>query len=161
MARMKRPISFTLNGSPVTVAIEETVTLLEALRGLGLTSPRYGCGAGECGTCAVLIDGEDKPSCSVPAGTMEGRDIVTVEGIDTPDAPHAIQHAFLEKQAGQCGYCLSGLVVGAKALLDTNPSPTRQEIARALSWHLCRCGIHNRIIDAILLAAERLREGGR
>lgn len=88
---MKRPISFTLNGDPVTVAIEETVTLLEALRGLGLTSPRYGCGAGECGTCAVLIDGEDKPSCSVAAGTMEGRDIVTVEGIGTPDAPHPIQ----------------------------------------------------------------------
>lgn len=157
---MKRAISITLNGEPVTVETEETATLLDTLRGeLGLTSPRFGCGAGDCGTCAVIIDGEDQASCMVEIGHVGGKSIVTVEGIGTPDAPHPIQEAFLEKQAGQCGYCLSGLVIGAKALLDKNPDPDRRAIVEALSWHLCRCGVHNRIIDAIQLAAQRIKEG--
>ncbi len=107
----------------------------------GLTSPRFGCGAGECGTCAVIIDGEDRASCSVEIGNVAGRAITTVEGIGTAQAPHPLQTAFIEKQAGQCGYCLSGLIVGAKVLLDRNPSPTRADVAAALAWHLCRCGV--------------------
>ena len=156
---MKRQISITLNGTLVTIDVEETASLLDVLRGeLGLTGPRYGCGAGDCGTCAVIIDGEDKAACSVEIGHVEGAAITTVEGIGTMDTPHPIQTALLETQAGQCGYCLSGLIVGAKALLDTNPSPSRAEITAALSWHLCRCGIHNRVIEAIQLASQRMKE---
>jgi nicotinate dehydrogenase subunit A len=120
---------------------------------------RYGCGAEQCGSCAVLIDGEDKPSCAVEVGTLAGRAITTVEGLGAPDRPHPLQTAFMDKQAGQCGYCLSGILVGAKALLDRNPDPSRAEIAAALDWHLCRCGAHNRIMDAVALAAERMRDG--
>ncbi len=159
---MNRTIKIILNGAPIALEVEDTTSLLDVLRSeLRLTSPRYGCGAGECGTCAVLIDGADRASCSVEIGHVDGTCITTVEGIGTPEAPHAIQLALLEKQAGQCGYCLSGLIVGAKALLDRNRSPTRRDIAEALSWHLCRCGIHNRVIDAVQLAAQRLREGAR
>jgi nicotinate dehydrogenase subunit A len=157
---MKRSISFTLNDAAVTVETEETASLLDLLRDeLGLTSPRFGCGAGECGTCAVIIDGEDRASCMVEAGNVQGRTVVTIEGIGNADAPHPLQTAFIEKQAGQCGYCLSGLIVGAKALLDRNPSPSRDEIAKALAWHLCRCGVHNRVIEAIELASQRMNEG--
>jgi nicotinate dehydrogenase subunit A len=157
---MKRSISFTLNDAAVTVETEETASLLDVLRDeLGLTSPRFGCGAGECGTCAVIIDGEDRASCMVEAGNVQGRTVVTIEGIGNADAPHPLQTAFIEKQAGQCGYCLSGLIVGAKALLDRNPSPSRDEIAKALAWHLCRCGVHNRVIEAIELASQRMNEG--
>lgn len=157
---MKRPISINLNGGQVTVEVEETASLLDVLREeLGLTGPRFGCGAGDCGTCAVIIDGEDKAACSVEIGNVEGSEITTVEGIGTMEAPHPIQTALLETQAGQCGYCLSGLIVGARALLDKNPSPTRADITEALAWHLCRCGIHNRVIDAIQLASRRMQEG--
>ena len=92
------------------------------------------------------------------AAAAEGRQVLTVEGLGTPERPHPLQTAFLELQAGHCGYCLSGILVGAKALLDRNPDPSRQEIAQALSWHLCRCGAHNRILDAVALAARRMRE---
>ncbi len=159
---MIREISIRLNGAPLTLEAEETASLLDVLRNqLGLTSPRFGCGVGECGTCAVIIDGADRASCSVEIGNVAGREITTVEGIGTARAPHPLQTAFIEKQAGQCGFCLSGLIVGAKVLLDRNPSPTRADIATALAWHLCRCGVHNRVIDAVLLASQRMREGAR
>jgi len=159
---VNRTISIELNGVPTRVTTDETATLLDVLRNeLGLTSPRFGCGVGECGTCAVIVDGEDRPSCMLEIGHVDGRRITTVEGIGTRDSPHPIQLAFLEKQAGQCGYCLSGLIVGAKALLDRNPTPSRRDIAGALAWHLCRCGVHNRVIDAIQLAAQRINEGAR
>ena len=155
---MLREIRLIVNGVARTVEADERETLLDVLRNrLGLTGPRFGCGAEQCGSCSVLIDGEDKPSCAVEAGTLENRKIVTVEGLGTPQEPHPLQTAFIEKQAGQCGYCLSGILVGAKALLDRNPSPTRAEIADALAWHLCRCGTHNRILDAVALAAERMK----
>lgn len=148
-----------VNGASVTVDAEETASLLDVLRNdLGLTSPKFGCGAGECGTCAVIIDGEDRASCMVEVGHVEGRTITTLEGIGTAENPHPLQSAFIELQAGQCGYCVPGLIVGAKALLDRDPSPSRAEIAGALSWHLCRCGVHNRVLDAISRAAERMRE---
>ena len=157
---MADEIALTINGGGRVFAGDPTTTLLDALRNhLDLKGARYGCGAEQCGACSVVIDGEDKPSCAVEVGTLEGRAITTVEGLGTPERPHPLQQAFLDKQAGQCGYCLSGILVGAKALLDRHPSPTRAEVADALSWHLCRCGAHNRIMDAVLLAAERMREG--
>jgi nicotinate dehydrogenase subunit A len=157
---MPRTIRFTLNGSPAAVEADDGALLLDVLRGdLGLTGSRYGCGLAQCGTCAILLDGEVRPACATDMGAVEGRKVLTVEGLGTPEHPHPLQQAFLELQAGQCGYCLSGILVGAKALLDRNPDPSRAEIAGALAWHLCRCGIHNRILDAIALAARRMREG--
>ncbi|HXQ46070.1 MAG TPA: (2Fe-2S)-binding protein [Caulobacteraceae bacterium] len=157
---MLREITLTVNGQPRSFTADDTTTLLDTLRNhLDLKGARYGCGAEQCGACSVIIDGEDKPSCAIEVGTLEGRAIVTVEGMGTPGRPHPLQQAFIDKQAGQCGYCLSGILVGAKALLDRNPSPTRAEVADALAWHLCRCAAHNRIMDAVLLAAERMREG--
>ena len=155
---MERDITLTINSERRTVRADDRATLLDVLRtDLHLTSPRFGCGAEQCGSCAVLIDGEVKPSCGVEAGTLEGKSIVTVEGLGTAEKPHPLQTAFLELQAGQCGYCLSGILIGAKALLDRNPDPSREEIAHALNWHLCRCGAHNRIMDAVALAARRMR----
>ena len=155
---MLSDITLTVNGERRTIRADAGATLLDVLRNhLGLTGPRYGCGAEQCGSCSVLIDGEDKPSCAVEASALQGKSIVTVEGLGTPARPHVLQTAFLEKQAGQCGYCLSGILVGAKALLDRNPDPSRAEIAEALAWHLCRCGAHNRILDAVALAASRMR----
>ena len=157
---MRRKIALTINNLPRTVEVEETASLLVVLRNeLGLVGARFGCGAGQCGACAVLIDGEDKASCMTEIGLVEGKSVMTVEGLGNAAEPHPLQMAFIEKQAGQCGYCLSGILVGAKALLDKNPSPTRADVAAALSWHLCRCGAHNRIMDAVLLAASRMREG--
>ncbi len=157
---MVRDIELTINGAAHRLRIDETATLLEALRNhLELKAAKYGCGAGQCGTCAVIVDGEERPACQLEVGNLEGAHITTLEGIGAPDRPHPLQTAFLELQAGQCGYCLAGIVVGAKALLDVNPNPGRAEIAAALSWHLCRCGAHNRILAAVELAAKRMREG--
>jgi nicotinate dehydrogenase subunit A len=157
---MRRAIDLTLNGVPVSVEAEETENLLQVLRGrLGVSGARFGCGLAQCGACAVLVDGEEKPACDLEIAAVEGRAVVTSEGLGTPEHPHPLQAAFLELQAGQCGYCLSGILVGAKALLDRNPDPSREEIATALSWHLCRCGVHNRVLEAVALAAKRLREG--
>jgi nicotinate dehydrogenase subunit A len=154
-------IELHINGKTREVNASPTANLLDVLRNeLGLMGARFGCGSGQCGACAVIIDGEDKPSCMAEIGNLKGKRIVTLEGIGTKDAPHALQTAFLELQAGQCGYCLSGILVGAKALLDKNPNPTRKEIAEALSWHLCRCGVHNRILDAVLLGAARIEGAG-
>jgi len=153
-----REIKLMVNGRERKFEADDRETLLDVLRNrLGLTGPRFGCGAEQCGSCSVLIDGEDKPSCAVEVGALEGKSILTVEGMGTAEKPHPLQTAFLEKQAGQCGYCLSGILVGAKALLDRNPAPSRAEIADALSWHLCRCGAHNRILDAVALAASRMK----
>jgi len=141
------------------VRVEETASLLELLRGeLFLKGARYGCGVGECGACSVLVDGEDKAACQVEVGNLAGKSIVTVEGLGTPTRPHPLQTAFLELQAGQCGYCLSGILVAAKGLVDRNPDPSRAQIAQALAGHLCRCGAHNRIMAAVALAARRMRE---
>jgi nicotinate dehydrogenase subunit A len=126
---------------------------------LRLTGTRFGCGLEQCGCCFVLIDGEAVKSCGRSIGTVAGRDITTVEGLGTPEKPHVLQQAFIEEQAGQCGYCLSGILISAKALLGRNPSPSRAEIARALDDNLCRCGAHNRILRAVEKAAARLRQG--
>jgi nicotinate dehydrogenase subunit A len=155
-----RDITLNVNGREVTVQADDTASLLEVLRNdLGLTGTRYGCGAEQCGACSVLVDGAERMSCGLEAGAAEGRTVVTIEGLGAPERPHPLQAAMLEQQAGQCGYCLSGVIVSAKALLDANPVPTRAEVARHLSGHLCRCGAHNRIMDAVLLAAGRIRAG--
>ena len=152
-------IAFTVNGSTIRVDVPETTSLLEVLRNhLGLMGTRYGCGLEQCGACMVLVDGEPVFACTRETGTIAGRSVATIESLGTPDRLHPLQQAFLDEQAGQCGYCLSGIVIGAKALLDRNPDPSRAEIACALAWHLCRCGAHNRILDAILLAAARMRD---
>ncbi|HEY1750797.1 MAG TPA: (2Fe-2S)-binding protein [Caulobacteraceae bacterium] len=154
---MVRDIQLTVNGEARALRLDDTRTLLDVLRTeLNLKAARFGCGAGQCGTCAVIVDGEEVAACQREVGNLEGQAITTLEGIGTPDRPHPLQAAFLELNAGQCGYCLAGILVGAKALLDRNPSPTRAEIAETLAWHLCRCGAHNRILAAVALAAERM-----
>jgi nicotinate dehydrogenase subunit A len=153
-----RDIELTINGEAHRLRVDDTRTLLDVLRSeLDLKAARFGCGAGQCGTCAVIVGGEDVAACQLEVGNLEGKAITTLEGIGTAERPHPLQTAFIELQAGQCGYCLAGVLVGAKALLDRNPNPSRAEIAQALSWHLCRCGAHNRIMAAVALAAERLR----
>ena len=157
---MVRDIELSINGDIRRLRDDDAASLLDVLRGeLGLKAARFGCNAGQCGACSVLIDGEDLASCQLEVGNLEGKAIVTLEGIGTPDRPHPLQTAFLDLQAGQCGYCLAGVIVGAKALLDRNPDPSRAEIAQALDGHLCRCGAHNRIMAAVALAARRMREG--
>lgn len=150
-------IAFTLNGAPTTLDLPDDVPLLAALReGAGLSGPRFGCGVEACGACHVLLDGRSVPSCMLPLSAVAGRAVVTVEGLGSEDAPHPLQTAFLDEQAGQCGYCLSGILVSAAALLAANPDPDEAAIRAALDPHLCRCGSHNRIIRAVLRAA---REG--
>ena len=156
---MLRDIELTINGEPRSLRIDDTATLLDVLRNrLDLKAARYGCGAGQCGSCAVIVDGEDVAACQLEVGNLEGKQITTLEGVGTAAAPHPLQAAFLELNAGQCGYCLAGILVSAKALLDRNPDPSRAEIAEALDWHLCRCGAHNRILAAVALAAKNMRE---
>jgi nicotinate dehydrogenase subunit A len=155
-------IEFVLNGAPTCIEADETELLLDVMRArLGLLGARFGCGAGQCGACAVLVDGRSLAACQVEVGTLTGKSVMTIEGLGTPERPHPLQAAFIELQAGQCGYCLSGILVSAKALLDRNPDPSRAEIAEALDWHLCRCGVHNRVMNAVALAARRMREEGR
>jgi nicotinate dehydrogenase subunit A len=152
-------IELTVNGNKVTVAAEDTTPLLDVLRNqLDLKGSRYGCGLEQCGSCMVLIDGKPEYACSREVGTVAGRSVATIESLG---GQHPLQIAFLEEQAGQCGYCLSGIVISAKALLDSNPSPTRAEIVLALDNHLCRCGAHPRILRAVEKAAVLLREGAR
>jgi nicotinate dehydrogenase subunit A len=156
---MAETIAFTVNGRAVSVAAQEETPLLDVLRNeLHLFGTRFGCGLEQCGCCLVLIDGKPEKSCTRMLATVAGRSITTVEGLGTPDKPHPLQQAFLDEQAGQCGYCLSGILIAAKALLDRNPSPSRVEIAAALDDNLCRCGTHNRILRAVAKAAARLRE---
>lgn len=157
---MAQDISFRVNGRSVHVTAVETTPLLDVLRNeLDLKGTRYGCGLEQCGSCMVLLDGAPIYACSREVGTVAGRMVTTIEGLGTPGQPHPLQQAFLDEQAGQCGYCLSGILISAKALLDRNPSPSRAEIAAALDGNLCRCGAHPRIMRAVEKAAILLREG--
>jgi nicotinate dehydrogenase subunit A len=147
-------IDLTVNGRQLTVDASATTPLLDVLRNnLDLKGSRYGCGLKQCGACMVLIDGEPEYACAREIGAIAGRSITTIEGLGTPEHPHPLQQAFLTEQAGQCGYCLSGIIVSAKALLDRNPRPSRTDIVTALDKHLCRCGAHTRIIAAVQKAA--------
>jgi nicotinate dehydrogenase subunit A len=147
-------IELTVNGQAVSVKADAATPLLDVLRNeLGLKGSRYGCGLEQCGTCMVLIDGEPSYSCARETGSVAGRSVTTIEGLGTPELPHPLQRAFLEEQAGQCGYCLSGIIVSAAALLARVARPSRAEIVAALDKHLCRCGTHTRIIAAVQKAA--------
>jgi nicotinate dehydrogenase subunit A len=150
-------VGFVLNGAPVAPEIEADAPLLAALRGpLGLSGPRFGCGSEQCGACVVLLDGAPAFACTLPVSAAAGRQVETVEGLGTPGAPHPLQAAFLDLQAGQCGYCLSGILMAAAALLRRVAQPSDAEIKAALAPHLCRCGSHNRIIRAVRRAAEAM-----
>jgi nicotinate dehydrogenase subunit A len=147
-------VDLIVNGRSVSVDAAATTPLLDVLRNhLDLKGSRYGCGLEQCGTCMVLLDGEPTYSCGREVGSVAGRHVTTIEGLGSAEHPHRLQQAFLEEQAGQCGYCLSGILISAKALLDRNPTPTRGEIVAALDKHLCRCGTHTRIIRAVQKAA--------
>jgi nicotinate dehydrogenase subunit A len=151
-------IAFTVNGVARHVGAAETTSLLEVLRNqLGLMGTRYGCGLEQCGCCMVLVDGQPAYACTRELGTVAGRTVTTIEGLGTEAKPHPLQQAFLDEQAGQCGYCLSGILMSAKALLDRNPNPSRSEVVAALDKHLCRGGAHQRILRAVERAAEALR----
>ncbi len=155
---MSSQIEFTVNGRAVevTVASEETPLLAVLRDELGLVGTRFGCGLEQCGCCMVLIDGAPAKSCARSIWSVVGKSVTTVEGLGTPERPHPLQQAFLDEQAGQCGYCLSGILISAKALLDRNPKPSRAEIAQALDDNICRCGSHNRILRAIENAARHM-----
>jgi nicotinate dehydrogenase subunit A len=140
-----------VNGAERAVAADPETPLLYALRNdLKLKGTRYGCGLGQCGACTVIVDGRAVSSCEVPVGAVTGKTITTIEGIGTPDEPHPLQRAFIAEQAAQCGYCASGIIMRAKALIDEHGgTPTDAEIRQALAGHLCRCGTHVRILRAI------------
>ncbi len=151
------PASFeiTINGRARRVSADEHTTLLDLLRNeLGLRATRFGCGLEQCGACMVLVDGAPAFSCARLVSTLAGKNVTTVEGLAEDGSLAPLQQAFLAEQAGQCGFCLSGILVSAKALLDRNPAPNRAEIAAALDKNLCRCGAHNRIVRAIQRAAS-------
>lgn len=150
--------TFTVNGTPVQVDADPTTPLLYVLRDqLDLNGPRFGCGHEQCGACRVLVNDELAWSCTRPVESVEGCEVTTVEGLADGDELHPLQQAFLEFNAAQCGYCASGILISAHALLKQNPSPTRAEIQEGLAQNLCRCGAHNRIIRAVEQAARQMR----
>jgi nicotinate dehydrogenase subunit A len=151
-------ISLKVNGSSRVVDTDPTTPLLYVLRNdLDQHGPRFGCGLSQCGACTVIVDGNAVRSCAVPVSTMANKNILTLDGLGTLDKPHPLQAAFIEEQAAQCGYCMNGILITAKVLLDKNPNPTDSDIKRALDPVLCRCGSHLRVIRAIKRAARTLQ----
>ena len=147
-------ITLTVNGKTRVVNTDPTTMLLYVLRDdLELKGPRFGCGLSQCGACAVIMDGNAVRSCTVPVTAARNRRITTLEGLGSAARPHPIQKAFIDEQAGQCGYCLNGMVITAKVLLDKNPNPTDADIKAALAGTICRCGSHVRIVRAVKRAA--------
>ena len=155
-----QPTHLTVNGTSVSVTADGDSPLLDVLRNhLGLVGTKFGCGAEQCGSCMVLIDGKPEKSCGTALSTVAGKAVVTIEGLGTPEHPHPLQVAFLDEQAGQCGYCLPGILITAKALLDRNPNPTESEARYWLAGNLCRCTGYDKIIRAVMQAAADLRDG--
>jgi nicotinate dehydrogenase subunit A len=151
-------VSLNVNGREHHLDVEAKTPLVYVLRNdLGLKGPKLGCGLEQCGACMVIVDGKAEYSCSSPVAAFENRAITTIEGIGTAENPHVLQQAFVTERAAQCGYCIPGIIVVAKALLDVNPDPSEEEIRDALSDNLCRCGTHARIIKAVMRAATELR----
>jgi nicotinate dehydrogenase subunit A len=152
---MAKTIAFQLNGGSARVRVEDPqMPLLYVLRDdLGLRGPRFGCGLGQCGACTVNVDGEAVRSCVTPVSTVAHKRVLTLEGLGTPEKPHPLQQAFIDEQAVQCGYCINGMIMQAKAMLDRNPHPTEEQIKQELAQNLCRCGTHLRIVRAIRRAA--------
>ena len=150
-------IDFIVNGRPISVDTDGSKPLLSVLReDLGLRGSKFGCGTEQCGACMVLVDGRPEHSCAREVASIAGRAITTIEGLSRNGALHPLQQAFLDEQAGQCGYCLSGILISAAALLARNSKPSRAEIIAALDPHLCRCGIHNRVIRAVQKAGAAI-----
>ena len=144
-----------LNGRSHDVAAPDDAPLLYVLRNdLQLNGPKFGCGLAQCGACTVLVDGQPVRSCVTPAGSVAGQDITTLEGLGSIDAPSKLQQAFIDEQAAQCGYCLNGMIMASQALLSRNPKPSEQDVRHALDGNLCRCGVHNRIVRAVLRASR-------
>ena len=157
---MKQVVNFTVNGKAYELAIEPHLLLVEVLRDeLGLTGTKHSCDIGHCGACTVLVEGIAVLSCLTPAITVKGKNITTIEGLAEGTKLHPIQKAFIEYGAIQCGYCTPGMILSAKALLDRNSNPTREEVKQALSGNLCRCTGYVKIVDAVLAAAETMRKG--
>jgi len=155
---MSTKIHFTLNGEPVSAEVENDLTLLKFLReDLGITSLKNSCNVGECGACTILLDGKAVRSCLLLAVMVDGKRVETLESLGNPIELHPIQRAFLEVGAVQCGFCTPGMILTTKALLDANPSPTREEARVALSGNLCRCTGYKKILDAVMLAAQWMR----
>ena len=149
--------TLTVNGAAHTVDVDPDCPLLYVLRDtLQLNNPRFGCGLGQCGACTVLVDNRAVRSCSLPVSRVSGKAVVTIEGLATAGRPHPVQQAFIDEQAFQCGYCLNGWVLTAKALLDTNPKPADGDVRRACESLICRCGSHTRIFSAVQRAVSRL-----
>lgn len=156
-----KSINLHINGKPAVVQIEENWTLLHVLREtMGLTGTKYGCGTADCGACKVLVDGEAKNSCVLLAKNLEGKEILTIEGLSQGEQLHPVQRAFVDAGAIQCGFCTPGMVMTALALLRKNPQPTAEEAMGALDNNLCRCTGYKKIVEAILLAGRYLREEG-
>ena len=153
-------MSFILNGKKTEVLIDTSQTLLWVLRNhFGLTGTKYGCGNGFCGACTVLIDNEPVISCQLAVGDVAGKNVITIEGLEKRGRLHPVQKAFIENEALQCGFCTPGMILTAVGLLARNPSPTRQQIIDGMEDNLCRCGSHNRIIDAIEGASKEMKGG--
>jgi nicotinate dehydrogenase subunit A len=147
-------LTLDVNGRRCEVAADPETPLLYVLRNdLKLKGARYGCGIGVCGACMVIVDGKAVQSCDVPVSAVAGKTITTIEGIGTAESPHPLQRAFIAEQAAQCGYCVTGIIMSAKALLDAKPQPSEEEIRTALAGNLCRCGTHIRILRAVQSAA--------
>jgi nicotinate dehydrogenase subunit A len=158
--RVAGPVTVRVNGQRRKVRTEPDTALLYVLRNhLDLKGTRFGCGLGLCGSCLVLVDGLPAYSCDTPLWAVRGKEITTVEGLGPPGQPHPVTRALIAGQAAQCGYCLSGVIIAAVALLRQNPDPGDEEVRAALDANLCRCGAHNRIVRAILAAAAELRAG--
>ena len=148
-------VTLEVNGHTHEVsAMADTPLLLVLRNDLALNGPKYGCGLGECGACTVIIDGVAARACVFPLAGAQGREIVTLEGLGTRQAPHPVQQAFIDEQAAQCGYCLNGMIMTTKALLDRNPNPSETQVRNELSGNLCRCGTHIEILRAVLRAAR-------
>jgi nicotinate dehydrogenase subunit A len=146
-----------LNGEQVSFDLDGQTPLLTILRDhLHLFGTRYGCGEEQCGSCMVLVDGRPSYACTRTLDSIAGKEVVTVEGLGSPTTPHPLQRAFLAEQAGQCGFCLSGMLISAAALLKSNPAPDDHDVREALNGNLCRCGAHNRIVRAVLRAASEI-----
>ncbi len=151
-------IRFRLNGAETEIDADPDTPLLTVLRSqLGLTGSHFGCGAGECGACMVLVDDHALTSCDAPLWSVANKAVTTIEGLGSEQHPHALQRAFIAEQALQCGYCLSGIMMSAAALLKRNANPTTAEVKAALDRNLCRCGSHNRMVRAVLRAAAEMR----
>jgi nicotinate dehydrogenase subunit A len=159
MSREQRASSqLRINGVERAVNADPATPLLTVLREeLGLTGTRFGCGSNQCGACNVLVEDAAVAACDTPLWAVAGKSITTIEGLGTPEQPHALQRAFLSEQAMQCGYCISGILISAAALLKHQPDPSEAQVRAALDRNLCRCGAHNRIVRAVLRAAKEVR----